>query len=754
MKKIYRIARLELGIMFFSPIAWLVLIIFIIQTGLTFTDLLYSQETNQQLGRPLNVLSKVLFAGEDGILATVQKNLYLYIPLLTMGLFSRETSSGSIKLLLSSPVTVTQIVMGKFLSMMTYTFLLALVLASFIGAGVISIEALDIKFVLGGILGIYLLMCAYSAIGLFMSSLTSYQVVAAISTLAVLAFLNFVGQIGQSYDFIRDITYWLSISGRADNFVNGLISTKDLIYFILVIGLFLALTIMKLQNERQTRSTGVKIGRYTFAILFVVVMGYVTSLPDINAYYDTTRFKDRTLTETSQELIKKLKKPIKITSYVNAVHRTASHGAPTNRISDLNRFEQYRRFLPDMEMDYVVYYDTLVRYNDTATTLLEKAEKAASAHKFDFEEMLPPEEIAKEVNLIPENNRLVRFVEYDGKRTPLRMFDDIFVYPKESEISAALKRLISGPAKVGILQGNNERSTQSMEDAGYQIITKGVNIRGSLINQGFEPVDIYIDAVAEISQDISVLVVSDPKSTFSEDEADKIRGFIDAGGNLLIAGEPGRQSLLNPILEELGVSFAQGTLLQETENFEPDLLQALFTTDARALGYGFYDGAVVSMPDAMAINFVDTSDFKITPILVTDQTSTWNKTEEFDLKTEKVEFNRESDQKVHAPVAVALERSMENDKQKIMVVGDADFMSNTEMTRNSPNTVNSSFVIRMFRWFSDGEYPVNTARKSAIDTTIKLSRSEIQWLKGVYAGIIPMAFAGLGIFILIRRKRQ
>ena len=754
MNKIFRIARLELAIMFFSPIAWLVLIIFIIQTGLTFTELLYSQETFQQLGRPLPPMSKVLFAGEDGILATVQKNLYLYIPLLTMGLLSRETSSGSIKLLLSSPVTVVQIVMGKFLSMMVYTFLLALVLGSFIIAADISIEALDFKFVLGGILGIYLLMCAYSAIGLFMSSLTSYQVVAAISTLAVLAFLNFVGQIGQSYDFIRDITYWISISGRANNFVNGLISTKDLIYFILVIALFLALAIMKLQDERETRSNGAKIGRYSFALLLVVVLGYITSLPAINAYYDTTRFKDRTLTENSQELVSQLEKPVKITTYVNAVHYSASYGAPENRIKDLNRFEQYRRFLPDMRMDYVVYYDTLVRYNDTTSTLIEKAKKASSAHKFKFNDLVPPEEIKKEIDLIPEDNRLVRFIEYDGKKTPLRMFDDMFVYPNESEISAAIKRLISGPARVGILQGRNERSSQSMDNAGYQIITNGLNIRGSLINQGFELVDIPVQESTEIPKDLEVLILSDPKSAYSMEELKRIKNFINEGGNMLIAGEPGRESLLNPILEELGVKFAQGTLLQETKNFEPDLLQALFTPNAQEAGYGFYEEAVVSMPGAMAIILNDSTDFEITPILITDQNSTWNKLEEFDLKTEKVRFNPEMDQKVLAPVAVALERKVGEHMQKIMVIGDADFMSNVEMTRNSPRTVNSSFVIRMFRWFSDGEFPVSTAREAAIDNVIKLSRSNIQLLKGVYAGIVPVAFAALGMFILIRRKRR
>lgn len=754
MKKIIRIARLELGIMFFSPIAWLVLIIFIIQTGLTFTELLYSQETTQQLGRALPPMSKVLFAGEKGILATVQRNLYLYIPLLTMGLFSRETSSGSIKLLLSSPVTVFQIVMGKFLSMMVYSFLLALVLASFILTGFVSIEALDVEFVLGGILGVYLLMCAYSAIGLFMSSLTSYQVVAAISTLAVLAFLNFVGEIGQAYDFVRNITYWISISGRADNLVNGLISTKDLIYFLLVIGLFLSLAIMKLKDERQHRSKAVKTFRYGSAVLLVIAIGYISSLPAINAYYDSTRFKDRTLTETSQKIVQQLEEPLEITTYVNAIHYSASNGAPVNRIKDLNQFEQYRRFLPDMKMNYVIYYDSIGYNNDTTLTLIERAKNAASAHKFDFEEMLTPEEIKEIINLEPENNRLVRIVEHNGKQTPLRMYNDIYRYPFEGEISAALKRLVSGPAVVGVLQGNNERSTKNFGKTGYEIITEGVNVRNSLINQGFNVKDIPLGESDSIPTNLDVLIISDPKSAYSDQELDLINTYIDSGGNLLIAGEAGRQNLLNPILKEIGVSFLPGTLLQESENFEVDLVLPGFTEAASEFGFRFYDDAVVSVPEAVAISYADTAGFEITPILVTDKATTWIKYEEFDLSTQKVKFNPAVDQKLSAAVAIALERELGGETQKIMVLGDADFMSNEEIQRNSPNTVNPSFVIRAFKWFSDGEYPVNTSRPAAIDNVIKVTRSEIQWLKGIYAGLFPVLIGGLGMFILIRRKRQ
>lgn len=754
MKKIFRIARLELSVLFYSPIAWLILIIFIVQTGLTFTDLLYSQETNQQLGRPLNVLSKVLFAGEEGILAKVQRNLYLYIPLLTMGLFSRETSSGSFKLLLSSPVSVNQIVFGKFLSMVVYAFLLCLILASFIVTGMISIEALDIEFVIGGILGIFLLICAYSAIGLFMSSLTTYQVVAAISTLAVLAALNFVGNLGQSYDFVRDITYWLSISGRADNFVNGLLSSKDIIYFLLVIGLFISLTIIRFKDQRKSRKKRVKVFRYSSLILIIVAIGYVSSLPTMNQYYDSTRFKDRTLTKNSQKIVKKLDKPVKITTYTNVVHYSAGYGAPKNRIKDLAQFEKYRRFLPEMEMKYVTYYDTLVRYNDTTKTLLEKAERAASAHKFDFEDLLTPEEMKEQIDLIPEKNRLVRMVEHDGKTTPLRMFDDMLAYPKEAEISAAFKRMVEEPGLVGVLTGNGERGTQTMEDGSYKIITKGVNVRGSLLNQGFDVVDVSLDEVEEISTDLDVLVLADPKRPYSEEQIQKILDFIEAGGNLMIAGEPGRQQFLNPVLKRFGLGLAAGTLLQETENYEYDLIQGDFTALAPKFGQSFYEKAIVSFPGASAIVMTDSTDFNVSPILVTDQTSVWNKLGEFDLDTQKIEFDPATEQKVVASLAIALEREVNGKNQKIMVFGDADFMGNSEMTRNNLNTVNSSFVVRMFRWFSDGEYPVNTARKAALDKTITVTRPEIQIMKGVYAGLFPVLIGGLGMFILIRRKRQ
>lgn len=83
-----------------------------------------------------------------------------------------------------------------------------------------------------------------------MSSLTSYQVVAAIMTLVVLGLLSYVKNLWQEFELVREITYWLSISGRSGEFIRGLICSEDVIYFITVSALFLVLTVIRLQANR------------------------------------------------------------------------------------------------------------------------------------------------------------------------------------------------------------------------------------------------------------------------------------------------------------------------------------------------------------------------------------------------------------------------------------------------------------------------------------------------------------------------
>src|ERR1700735_4540756 len=211
MKTAIRIAKLELNTLFYSPIAWFLAVVFLFQCGLEYTDHVSYFLTIQNLGgsylEELQFLTSGLFSGQFGLYTVILSKVYLYLPLLTMGLISREVSSGTIKLLYSSPVRISQVVFGKFIAMMGYNLIFALILLMLAVTGVFNIPEADAGMLASGLLGIYLLLCAYAAIGLFMSCLTSYQVVAALSTLVLLAVLSYIGQLWQDIDFVRDLAY-------------------------------------------------------------------------------------------------------------------------------------------------------------------------------------------------------------------------------------------------------------------------------------------------------------------------------------------------------------------------------------------------------------------------------------------------------------------------------------------------------------------------------------------------------------------
>jgi len=213
MKQTIRIARTELQLLFYSPIAWLIMIVFTIQASLVFTGTLEGFVTTKELGYKLNSVTLSLYTDPwNGFYAKLLGYLYFCIPLLTMGMMSRELSSGSIKLLYSSPISDAQIIFGKFMSVAMYALLMTGIVFLFTLYGAFVVDNFDFPATLTGLLGIFLLICAYGAVGLFMSSLTSYQVVAAMGTFAVFAVLSYTSQLWQNVPFVRDITLTLLAS--------------------------------------------------------------------------------------------------------------------------------------------------------------------------------------------------------------------------------------------------------------------------------------------------------------------------------------------------------------------------------------------------------------------------------------------------------------------------------------------------------------------------------------------------------------
>lgn len=155
MKTIYRIAKTELLTLFYSPVAWLVLMIFAFQVGINFVDQFGDCVKSQTLGYHIYNATGKIFTGW-GLFNMMKSDLYLYLPLLTMGLISREIGSGSIKLLFSSPISTAKIVLGKYLAMVFYCLLFILILFVPILFSCFTVKAIDIPSILVALLGLYL----------------------------------------------------------------------------------------------------------------------------------------------------------------------------------------------------------------------------------------------------------------------------------------------------------------------------------------------------------------------------------------------------------------------------------------------------------------------------------------------------------------------------------------------------------------------------------------------------------------------
>ncbi|SEW37644.1 Gldg family protein [Chitinophaga arvensicola] len=735
MRVIIRIARQELSILFHSPVAWLILIVFPVQIGIDFLHYIQMIGRAQRMGHHFTDVTAMVFAGKEGFFPGVKSTLYFYIPLLTMGLISRETHSGSIKLLLSSPIKVRDIVLGKYAAMMGYGAVLLLIICLYCVSGAFFIEHIDWKLMFSGALGIYLLICAYAAIGLFMSSLTTYQVVAAISTLAVLAGLNFVGGLFQGNDTIRHITYFMSIAGRTEQFIFGLISSEDAFYFVLVIGFFLAITGMRLQDQREAKSVYTRTARYVGLVVFCFVTGYISSLPSCTGYIDMTATKTHTLGPQSLALIKKMDKPLKVTTYVNILDNNYYMGAPEKKSEDERLLTPYRRFMPNLKMEYVYYYDFAnnksLYKNYPGESDAAIAKKVADIQDLDYRKVLPPAQIRKLVDLGPEENRLVRLLQYGDGKTFLRYYDDIMVYPSEQEFTAALKRIVT-PSKIPVitfLTGNGERSITKNGDAALRKFVNELTFRGALINQGFN-VDTVNLSVQDIAPATSVLVIADPETAFPATVQAKLDQYLADGGSLLLMTEPGAAAVLAPLLQQLNVQAANAPVQEESRDYAPDFILAGFSDSAgviasRLEGYR-KDSAIVSLVGAAPLQYAPQAGFRTVPLLQT---------------------------KTHQPLALALERQVKNKSQRIIVTGDADFMSTGELGRRQPVTWNQAFITEMFRWFSAEEFPVSTGKVRPIDV-IDSDDKGILTMRVFFFGVIPASLLIFATVLLLYRKRR
>lgn len=176
--------------------------------------------------------------------------LLLLTAVLSMRLLAEERKLGTIELLLTAPVRDSEIVLGKFFGSLGIIVLM-LVLTLYYPTLLAVFGTPDIGPMIVGYLGLFLLACASLSIGIFASSLTSNQIVAAVVTGGILFGLWFLGDAaGYLPTAVGDVVSYFSLSNYFPDFINGIIDTRGIVYYLSVTFLFLFLAIRSLENSR------------------------------------------------------------------------------------------------------------------------------------------------------------------------------------------------------------------------------------------------------------------------------------------------------------------------------------------------------------------------------------------------------------------------------------------------------------------------------------------------------------------------
>jgi ABC-2 type transport system permease protein len=233
-RRVWAICRKELVTYFASPVAWIVAAIFLVLFGFFFSI----------------ITSATREAHMRYVFHNMNVTLLLIAPMLTMRLFAEELKLGTFELLMTSPITLFEVVLGKFLG----AALLFLAIVA------VTVEYPVFLFAYGNpdwgplftsYIGFVLIGFAYLSVGMFASSLTDNQIVATIIAFGILLMLGVIGWAGQQMggplgDFIQGI----SVFDRFENFTRGVLDTGDALFYLSLTCLFMFLTVRSLDWRR------------------------------------------------------------------------------------------------------------------------------------------------------------------------------------------------------------------------------------------------------------------------------------------------------------------------------------------------------------------------------------------------------------------------------------------------------------------------------------------------------------------------
>ena len=246
---IFTIAARELRSLFLSPLAWSILAVTLFILAYLFLSQIEAYINLQPRLAALEGAPGVADIVVAPLFADAAVVLLLITPLVTMRVLSEERRNRTLTLLLSAPLSMTEIVVGKYLGVLSF-FLILLALLVLMPLSLLAGTELDMGKLAAGMLGLALVIAAFTAIGVYMSSLTERPTVAAVTTFGLLLLLWIIDWAGNNQLDESNTLTQLSMLRHYEPLLKGLFSSADIAYYLLIIVLFIGCSIRRLDATR------------------------------------------------------------------------------------------------------------------------------------------------------------------------------------------------------------------------------------------------------------------------------------------------------------------------------------------------------------------------------------------------------------------------------------------------------------------------------------------------------------------------
>ena len=244
----WAVCKKEIQNYFYSPVGYVFIAIFMVISAILFFN--------------VNLTANTYGTGYSGKAdySTALQNMTIYLsfitPVLTMRIFAEERRNKTDQLYLTSPLSISSVVLGKYfaalfvlLSAMLLNLIFPLVIVIYTSSGALSFSMLMVQYI-----GFFLIGATFMAIGVFVSAMTESQVVAAVVSFAVAFFIwlgnNTLTNLGS--DFLNMVASSLNMLARYQNFADGIVGFSPFVYYISLSGLFLFLTVRAIERRRWT----------------------------------------------------------------------------------------------------------------------------------------------------------------------------------------------------------------------------------------------------------------------------------------------------------------------------------------------------------------------------------------------------------------------------------------------------------------------------------------------------------------------